>query len=283
MDNEKLIEMLNRDLADEHAAIIQYLIHSYLEGEDSPLGAGLLSRAREEMWHMHWLGMIIGKLGGEPDMTPAPYPYDPTNRKTIFQSYVAYEKKLIPHYMKEVDLVDDPHIKRVLQREAWESEMHATKFQRTHDKLTPEQAESLPGEENELPEQFVESIQQIIKIKYTQMLQSIRDAWVFQDHDLSGWKIIDFSFTNMKQLAHVAEEVAENGIAPRLDMGTILTSSSIGAALQNVLESVQNSRKRHEQLKNDPEAQSHSGLLINLDLSIAQEAFEADEIKDWLK
>lgn len=144
--------MLNRDLADEHAAIIRYLIHSYLEGEDSPLGAGLLSRAREEMWHMHWLGMII-----------------------------------------------------------------------------------------------------------------------------------DFSFTKMKQLAHVAEEVAENGISPRLNMGAILTSSSIGAALQNVLESVQNSRKRHEQLKNDPEAQKHSGLLINLDLSIAQETYEADEIKDWLK
>ena len=46
---EKLIKMLNRDLADEHATIIRYLIHSYLEGEDSPLGAGLLSRTREEM------------------------------------------------------------------------------------------------------------------------------------------------------------------------------------------------------------------------------------------
>ncbi len=125
MENEKLIKMLNRDLADEHAAIIRYLVHSYLEGEDSTIGAGLLSRTREEMWHMHWLGMIIGRLGGEPDLTPAPYPYDPTNRKTIFRSYVAYENKLIPHYLKEADLMDDPHIKRVLQREAWESEMHA--------------------------------------------------------------------------------------------------------------------------------------------------------------
>ena len=283
MENEKLIKMLNRDLADEHAAIIRYLIHSYLEGEDSPLGAGLLSRAREEMWHMHWLGMIIGKMGGEPDMTPAPYPYDPTNRKTIFQSYVAYEKKLIPHYMKEADLVDDPHIKRVLQREAWESEMHATKFQRTHDKLAPDKAESLPGEENELPEQFIASIQKIVEVKYTQMLQALRDAWVFQNNDLSGWKIIDFSFTKMKQLAHMAEEVAENGIVPRLNMGPLLTSSSIGIALQNALESVQASRKHHEQLKNDPETQKHSGLLINLDLSIAQETYEAYEIKDWMK
>lgn len=283
MENEKLINMLNRDMTDEHAAIIRYLVHSYLEGEDSPIGASLLSRAREEMWHMHWLGMIIGKLGGEPDLNPAPYPYDPTNRKTIFKSYVAYEEKLIPHYMKEADLVDDPHIKRVLRREAWESEMHAKKFQRTHDKLTSEQAESLPGEENELPDSFVEKLQNVVEVKYTQMLQALRDAWVFQSHEISGWQIIDFSFTKMKQLAHMAEEVAENGIDPRLKKGNIITSPAIGTALQNALESVRATRNLHTDIKNDPEAQKHSGLMLNLDLSVKQETYEAEEIEDWLK
>ena len=283
MENEKLIDMLNRDITDEHAAIIRYLVHSYLEGEDSPIGAGLLSRAREEMWHMHWLGMIIGKLGGEPDLNPAPYPYDPTSRKTIFKSYVAYEEKLIPHYMKEADLMDDPHIKRVLRREAWESEMHAKKFQRTHDKLTPEQAETLPGEENELPDRFVEKLQNVVEIKYTQMLQALRDAWVFQSHEISGWQIIDFSFTKMKQLAHMAEEVAENGIDPHLKKGNLITSPAIGEALQNALESVRTTRDLHTDIKNDSEAQKHSGLMVNLDLSIKQETYEAEEIADWLK
>jgi bacterioferritin len=159
MEKQELITMLNKDMAEEHAAILRYLVHSYLEGEDTPLGASLLSRAREEMWHMHWLGMIIGRLGGEPNLTPAPYPYDPTNRATIFKSYVNYELKLVPHYHGEADKVDDPHIKRVLQREGWESEYHARKFQRILDKMTPEQAEGLPGEENELPEEFVERLQ----------------------------------------------------------------------------------------------------------------------------
>ncbi len=282
MDREKLINMLNRDLADEHAAILRYLIHSYLEGEDSPLGAGLLSHAREEMWHMHWLGMIIGRLGGEPDMTPAPYPYDPTNRKTIFKSYVAYEENLIPHYLKEADAVDDPHIKRVLQREAWESEIHAKKFQRTHDKLKPGEAQGLPGEENELPERLVEAIQQIVSAKYAQVLQSIRDAWVFQENGLKGWGIMDFSMTRMKQLAHVSEEVAENGIPPRLT-GTVTPVSVLGDALSHALENLKSSREAHLRLIADAEAKKHAGLLINLDLSIKQEGFEAEEIKDWLK
>jgi len=283
MENEKLIQMLNRDIADEHAAIIRYLVHSYLEGEDTPLGAGLLSRAREEMWHMHWLGMIIGKLGGEPDLKPAPYPYDPTSRKTIFKSYVAYEEKLIPHYMKEAEQMNDPHIRRVLEREAWESQVHAQKFQRTHDKLSPEQAETLPGEENELPAAFVEKLQNVVEVKYTQMLQALRNAWVFQSQDTTGWQIIDFSFTKMKQLAHMAEEVAENGMEPRLKKGHIITDAAVGAALKNALESVIETRDLHTDIKNDPEAQKHAGLIINLDLSLKQENYEASEIEDWMK
>jgi bacterioferritin len=123
-EEKRLIEMLNRDMADEHAAIIRYLVHGWMEGEDTPAGASLISRSREEMWHMHWLGMIICKLGGEPNFKPAPYPYDPTNRSTIFRSYVEYEEKLIPHYNSEARW----WMTRILNafcREAWESAIHA--------------------------------------------------------------------------------------------------------------------------------------------------------------
>lgn len=283
MDNKEMIEMLNRDMADEHAAIIRYLVHSYLEGEDSPLGAGLLSRAREEMWHMHWLGMIVGKLGGEPEMTPAPYPFDPKNRATIFQSYVDYEKKLIPHYHGQADKVDDPHIKRVLHREAWESEMHAKKFQRVLDKLSNEEAAGLPGEENELPAGFEEKLQDLIQQKYTQMLQGVRDSWVFQNEEIRGWQIMDFSMTQMKHLAHLAEQVAENGIEPRFEFTSLSLSTAVGEALKTTLENVRRTREGHQDLKNDPEAQKHSGLMINLDLSIDQEQYQAEEIEDWIK
>ena len=283
MEKQELITMLNRDLADEHAAILRYLIHSYLEGEDTPLGASLLSRAREEMWHMHWLGMIIGRLGGEPNLAPAPYPYDPTNRATIFKSYVDYELKLIPHYNGEADKVDDPHIKRVLQREAWESEYHARKFQRILDKMTPEQAEGLPDEENELPEEFVERLQGLVANKYTEMLQHIRSSWVFQQESIVGWQLMDFAMTKMKQLAHLAEEVAENGIAPRFEVGKIDLSASIGTALKKGLEDVRGSREEHITFQGESETQKHAGLLLSLDLALKQEEYEAAEIEDWSK
>jgi bacterioferritin len=283
MNKNELIEMLNKDMRDEHAAIIRYLVHGYLEGEDSPIGASLLSRSREEMWHMHWLGMIIGRLEGEPDMTPAPYPFNPTNRESIFKSYVDYENKLIPHYNQEADKVDDSHIKRVLQREAWESATHASKFQRILDKLSPEQAAALPGETNKLPEKFLETLQEILEKKYTEILQHIRNAWIFQGEGRQGWQIMDFSMAKMKQLAHIAEEIAENGIKPRLKPGKIDISTAIGRALKRALEDVRESRKRHLELQKSEEGQKHAGLIINLDLSVRQEKFEAEEIEDWLK
>ncbi|MBN1932088.1 MAG: ferritin-like domain-containing protein [Desulfobacterales bacterium] len=282
MDQQKLIEMLNKDITDEHAAIIRYLVHGYLEGEDTPIGASLLSRSREEMWHMHWLGMILGKMGAEPNMTPAPYPFDPTNRTSILKSYVKYEENLIPHYYDEADKVDDPHIKRVLQREAWESEIHAKKFQKLLNKLTPEQAAGLPGEENEFPLEFIEKIQNTVESKYNEILQHLRNAWVFQqEKNICGWKLMDFSMTQMKQLAHAAEPVAENGIIPRLKTSRIDQSTSIGIALKKALENLRASRQRHLTLRDDRETQKHPGMVTNLDMTIKQEKYEADEIQEW--
>jgi bacterioferritin len=283
MDTQALIAMLNRDLADEHAAIIRYLDHGYLEGEDTPVGANLLSRAREEMWHMHWLGMIIGGLGGEPNLIPAKYPYDPTSRTTIFKSYIKYEEKLIPHYNGEAEKVNDPHIKRVLGREGWESAMHAKKFQRLLNKLSPEMAAGAPGGERGVPEELIERLQGLVASKYTEMLQHLRTAWVFQRTGMVGWQVMDFSMTKMKQLAHLAEPVAENGVEPRFKPGRLDLSASIGQALERALEDVQGARGEHAKFQEEPETRKHGGLVINLDLAVQQEDYEAAEIEEWLE
>jgi len=283
MEKQALIDMLNRDLADEHAAIIRYLVHGYMEGEDTPLGSSLISITREEMWHMHWLGMIIGELGGEPNFTPAPYPHDPTSRATMLRSYVEYEEKLIPHYNEEADKVDDFHIRRVLQREAWESAIHARKFQRKLDKLSQEEAAGLPGGESELPKEFLETLQVEVTSKYTEMLQHIRTSWVFQKDEIIAWKIMDQAMEKMKQLAHFAEDIAEDGVAPKFRPGQIEKSQAIGMALKKALEDVQADRERHVEMREDSEVKKHSGLVINLDLTLQQEEYQGAELKDWVK
>jgi bacterioferritin len=283
MEKQKLITMLNRDFADEHAATLRYLIHAYQEGEDTPMGASLLSRSREEMWHMHWLGMIICQLGGEPNFKPGPYPFDPTSRATILKSYIEYEGKLIPHYNEEAERIKNPHIKRVLRREAWESAIHARRFQRLLDKLSPKDAKGLPTGANELPKAFMDRLQKELASKYNEMLQHIRMSWTFQKKGMSGWNLMDQSMEKMKQLAIFAEAIAEDGSMPGFKLSKIDRSQAIGSALQKALEDVQNSHKRHIKLVSTKETKKHSGVVLKLDLAVQQEAYQAEEISDWLK
>jgi bacterioferritin len=282
MNTTELIDMLNRDLRDEHAAVLRYLIHSYSEGEDTPVGAKLLTRAREEMWHLHWLGAIIGRLGGEPDLSPAEYPHDPSTRGRILQSYVTYEQKLVPHYNAEAAKVDDPHIRRVLEREAWESEFHANAFQRMLDRLEPEEADSLPQAEADLPREFLDTLQREVADKYTEMLEHIRHSWVLPGGAL-GWGLMDQAMEKMRHLAHFAEDVAENGVEPDLSLAEYSRSSDPGTALRASLQRLQEARERHKGVRAMEETGKHAGLVLNLDLTLRQEQFQEAEIGDWLK
>jgi bacterioferritin len=281
MKKTELIKMLNRDMKEEHAAIIRYLVHGWLEGEDTSIGASLISRSREEMWHMHWLGYVICNLGGEPDFKPAPYPYDPTNRATIFRSYVEYEERLIPHYYGEAEKLSDPHLKRVLQREAWESAIHARKFQRMLGKLSPEEARSAPGGTPELPKQFLKKLQDEVTSKYNEMLQHIRYSWIMQKKNgIVSWQIMDQAMEKMKQIAHFAEDVAENGIPVQFKPGKIDKSNTIATAFKKAMKDVKRAQSRHAKFRKDKELQKHEGLVINLDLTIQQEHYQAEELTD---
>lgn len=283
MEKSELIEMLNRDLADEHAAVIRYLAHAYQEGEDTPIGASLLARSREEMWHLHWLGMIVCQLGGEPDLKPGPYPFDPTNQRTMLQSYIKYEEDLIPHYHGQADLVDDPHIKRVLQREAWESQIHARRFQRLLDKLATAEAERPSGGEGELPREFIGNLQDEIKSKYSEMWQHLVMSWKFQGEGLLGWQLMDQGMEKMKQLSLFTEAVAEDGPLPQFRLLPIDKSKYPAAALEKAMADTKAAHDRHLKLKGDAEFAKHGGLVMKLDLALQQEANQVAEMADWLK
>lgn len=283
MERKALIAMLNRDLTDEHAAVVRYLIHSYQEGEDTVVGASLLSRCREEMWHMHWLGMIIGELGGEPDFSVGPYPFDPSSRATMLKSYIQYEEKLIPHYNAEAEKVDDPHIRRVLKREAWESAIHARRFQRLLDKLSTEDASGLPEGGHGLPPDFVDKLQKELFDKYTEMLQHIRSSWVFQNEGKAGWKIMDQAMEKMKHLAIFAEALAEDGATLSFKPAGIDMSRAVGDAFQKAVDNLRTGGERYRALQKNEELRKHSGIVVKMDLAVQQIDYQREEVEDWLK
>ena len=85
MDKNKLIELLNKDLAGELSAIIQYITYAAkATGPYRPqLAQFFLAEVVDEQAHAQYLANKIVALGGEPSTIPRPVPKASTNREML--------------------------------------------------------------------------------------------------------------------------------------------------------------------------------------------------------
>ena len=94
---------------------------------------------------------------------------------------------------------------------------------------------------------------------------------------------MDYAMTKMKQLAHVAEEVSENGIEPSLKPTAVDIEKGLTGALVKALENMMTSLEDHRRLRAEGETGKHAGLVINLDLTVQQEGYQIEETQEWIK
>lgn len=85
MDKKKLIENLNKDLAEELAAVIQYTTYAAkVTGPYRPqLVQFFLAEVPDEQMHAQFLADKIVALGGEPTTTPSPVKAARSNREML--------------------------------------------------------------------------------------------------------------------------------------------------------------------------------------------------------
>jgi bacterioferritin len=281
MDTQELIDMLNKDLADEHVSVTRYLIHAYQAGEDTPLGSMMLSMAREEMWHMDWLADEIGEMGGEPEMKQGVYPHDPTSNASLLRSYVAWEEGLVKSYMAQAAKVDKEDVKRILMQQAKESATHAKRFAAMLNKLGPEAEEPLVIEDTgAFSPEMSRRLEDEMLDEYQLVLQHLRHAFVFEGASCPVSSELELTaMRHMKHLSHFAEELAESGhplefVHPEIDM-----SDSVGPALEADLALTDQARKRFIELSQAPELEAHAGLKTELEHMVYQEEFLAEDVK----
>lgn len=99
MNKQQLIDNLNRDLACEYAAIIQYLTYAArISGPHRPeLAKFFLAEVPEETAHAQFLANKIVALGGEPVTQPAPVAQARTDREML-QRIVEAERSAVEGY-----------------------------------------------------------------------------------------------------------------------------------------------------------------------------------------
>jgi bacterioferritin len=285
MDKKELVAMLNRDLADEHVSILRYLIHAYQVGEDTPFGSMLLSTAREEMWHMNWLGDAIGELGEEPRMEKGEYPYDPTSNASILRSYMEWEANLVQVYAEQAEQVEDHEISRMLLQEGLESETHRRRFEEWLTKLGPEAEEPFEyGEEGGFSPEMLARFQDETTDHYKLVLQELRHAFVFEDSICPVGSGLELSaMRHMKHLSHFAEELAESGREPAFEYPGVDMSRDVMAALVSDLELTDAARERFVKLNQDPELVDHEGLKIEIENMITRNELLALTVKELME
>lgn len=99
MSRNELIEKLNEDLANEFAAIIQYLTYAAkATGPYRPqLSQFFITEVADEQLHAQYLANKIVALGGEPTREPAPVAEAGNNREMV-QAVLEAEKRAMKNY-----------------------------------------------------------------------------------------------------------------------------------------------------------------------------------------
>jgi len=212
MNNEKTIELLNKDLQGEHGAIIQYLNHAY-GMEEGEMSCEIEALAREEMRHLDWLAETIVELGGTPSLERGTMSMGGALVTDWMKNDIALEEGAIKQYKGHINLVDDPKIKRLLQRILSDEEAHHGQFEHFVDKAQKEGAEDVRGNHQD---KTTEMLNWGIEHEYTVILQYLIHSYLTPNKEAKK-QLEDQAINEMQHLGWLAEEMVNGGGNPRIE------------------------------------------------------------------
>jgi bacterioferritin len=212
MDKKQLIEILNQDLESEHGAIIQYLIHAYSMGEGE-MSCEIEAVAREEMRHLDWLAEAIVELGGTPSITRGKMRMDGKTVPEWMSNDVLLEEDAIGPYTEQIKIVDDPKIKRLLERILSDEEAHHAQFKHFVDKA---KKEGLKDERGTRKDKVIDVLNWGIEHEYTVILQYLLHSYTATNPEMKK-QMEDQAINEMQHLGWLAEEAVDGGGSPRIE------------------------------------------------------------------
>ena len=216
MEDEKIIELLNQDLQDEHGAIIQYLTHAYSMGEGE-MSCEIEAFAREEMRHLDWLAEAIVELGGQPSLKRGTMNMAGKTPSEWMADNVKLEQGAIDNYTEHIKLVDDPKIKRLLKRILSDEMAHRGKFEHFIDKT---KREGLKDERGDRKDDVTKTLNWGIEHEYTVVLQYLFHSYMAKNSEVKQ-ELEDQAINEMQHLGWLAEELVSGGGNPRIEHAAV--------------------------------------------------------------
>jgi len=212
MDNDKIVKLLNHDLEGEHGAIIQYLTHAYAMGEGE-MACEIEAIAREEMRHLDWLAETIVELGGTPSLERGSMRMGGESVADWMNNDVLLEEDGISLYQEHIKLIDDPKIKRLLERILSDEESHHGDFKHFVDKARREGAKDVRGSRTD---KLVQTLNWGIEHEYTVILQYLFQSYMSPNKDVKK-EMEDQAINEMQHLGWLAERIVDISGNPRIE------------------------------------------------------------------
>jgi len=227
MDKKKIAELLNKDLEGEHAAIIQYLTHAYAMGEGE-MACEIEAIAREEMRHLDFLAETIVELGDVPSLKRGEMR---TGGKAVVEwmkNDVLQEEDGINQYKEHIKAINNPKIKRLLQRILSDEESHRGDFKHFVDKAKREGAKDLRGKRQD---NVTKSLNWGIEHEYTVILQYLLHSYMTTSEEVKE-EMQDQAINEMQHLGWLAEEMVSGGSNPKIEHTKVDRSTKTADILQ---------------------------------------------------
>ena len=212
MEKDKIIELLNKDIQDEHGAIIQYLNHAYAMGEGE-MSCEIEALAREEMRHLDWLAETVVALGGQPSLKRGTMNMQGKTVPDWMSDDVKLEEGAIAQYQEHISIIDDPVIKRLLRRILADEEAHLGKFEHFVEKAGREKAADQRGDRKD---SVTETLNWGVEHEYTVILQYLFHSYMTKNAEARK-QLEDQAVNEMQHLGWLAEELVDGGSRPVIE------------------------------------------------------------------
>ena len=212
MDKDKIIALLNQDLEGEHAAIIQYLVHAYAMGEGE-MACEIEAIAREEMRHFDWLAETIVSLGGTPSIERGDMRTGGELVPDWMKNNVLQEEDGIALYEEHIKAIDNPKIKRLLERILSDEKSHRGDFEHFVNKAQKESLRDLRGSRQDKVAQVLDWG---IEHEYTVILQYLLHSYMTPNKDVRK-EMEDQAINEMQHLGWLSEEMVDKKGSPRIE------------------------------------------------------------------
>jgi len=275
MDKEKIIELLNQDLEGEHGAIIQYLTHAYAMGEGE-MACEIEAFAREEMRHLDWLAETIVELGSVPSLERGKMRMDGKSVVDWMRNDVLLEEDAINQYKEHIKAIDDPKIKRLLQRILSDEESHHGDFQHFVGKAQKEDAKDVRGSRQDRVTQLLDWG---ITHEYTVILQYLLHSYMTTSEEVKE-EMQDQAINEMQHLGWLAEEMVDGGGSPKIEHTEVDQSTKTADMLRADIKVEQEVAAGYDRAAKEVEEADLKKLLLRIR---DHEIYHAEVFTDLLK